>query len=260
MCVCVCVCSPTLLATSGHSCRCGSGLVATESSVWLAGKPQRNVPSSAGWRRGWWGPSYSAQALPPPSHPQWVPEAVFWQEGRSRALAFSRPGPCLGDTHSVWVPRRDPGPLTAQGVEVSLSSALHPLPAPCPLPVRVHDGGLGRELCSPGQETLVATRMLGSFLLQAQAGVGCLATGRSSQLAVASLGWSEKSEGFLWRKKWRRNKVGWPCLSHFLLSRPWVACLPLPAGVGRLCGVWAGLGAPCWCAVGPVALATTGQW
>lgn len=122
------------------------------------------------------------------------------------------------------------------------------------------DGGLGRELCSRGPETLVATGMLGSFLLQAQAGVGCLATGRSSQLPVASLGWSEKSEGFLWRKKWKRNKVGQPCLSHFLLPRQWVACLPLPAGVGRLCGVWAGLGAPCWCGVCPVTLATTGQW
>ena len=51
VCVCVCVCNPTLLATSGHSCRCGSGLVAAESSVWLAGKPQRNVPDCAGGRR-----------------------------------------------------------------------------------------------------------------------------------------------------------------------------------------------------------------
>lgn len=107
-CVCVCVWNPTLLATSGHSCTCGSGLVATESSVWLAGKPQRNVPSSAGRRRGWWGPRYSA--LPSHPHLHWVPGAIFRHKGGSGALAFSRLCPCLGDTHSVWVPWRDPGP------------------------------------------------------------------------------------------------------------------------------------------------------
>lgn len=51
-CVCVHVCSPTLLATAGHSCRCGFGLLAAESSVWLVGKPHRNVPSSAWGEKG----------------------------------------------------------------------------------------------------------------------------------------------------------------------------------------------------------------
>lgn len=129
-CVCVCVCSPTLLATSGHSCRCGSGLVAAESSVWLAGKPQRNVPSSAGRRRGWGGPSYSAQALPSHPHPQWVPEAVFGHEGRSRALAFSRPGPCLGDTHSVWVPPERSRPVDCTGCGSLLAQPFAPSQLP----------------------------------------------------------------------------------------------------------------------------------
>lgn len=57
---------------------------------------------------------------------------------------------------------------------------------------------------------------------------------------MASLGWFEENEGFLWKKKWKRNKTGWPCLSHFLLPRQWVACLPLPAGVRGF--VWCGLG------------------
>lgn len=91
------------------------------------------------------------------------------------------------------------------------------------------------------------------------AGVGHLATGKLSQLPVTSLGWSKENELFLWREKWKRNKMGCPA-SHFLLSRQWVACLPLPAGVRRLGGVWAGFGAPCWCGVCLVALATTGQW
>ena len=106
---------------------------------------------------------------------------------------------------------------------------------------------------------MAALRIAGSFLLQAWAGEGLPALGKSSPLPVASLGQSGEREPCLWEKKWKRNKPAGPCLSHFLLPGPWVACLPFPAGVGRLRGVWAGLGAPRWRGVCPVALATTGQ-
>ena len=100
----VCVCNPTLLATSGHSCRCGSGLVAAESSVWLAGQPQRNVPGCAGGRRaaGERGRS-CAQAtfpLPPP-----VGLGATFSHEDSMTLAFSRPCPCLDDIHSGFLGR-----------------------------------------------------------------------------------------------------------------------------------------------------------
>lgn len=49
-------------------------------------------------------------------------------------------------------------------------------------------------------------------------------------------------------------------LSLPLSLPPSQAYLPLPAGVRRLCRVWAGFGAPCWYDVCPVVLATTGQW
>lgn len=76
---------------------------------------------------------------------------------------------------------------------------------------------------------------------------------------VASLGYSKESEGFLWRKKWKRNELGWPCLSHFLLPST-VSCLPLPARVVRrfLWGVGWAWGSLLLCCL-PVALATIGQ-
>lgn len=42
-------------------------------------------------------------------------------------------------------------------------------------------------------------------------------------------------------------------------SQAVVSCLPLPVSFWRLCGVWVGLGAPCWCGVCLVTLATLGQ-
>lgn len=42
-------------------------------------------------------------------------------------------------------------------------------------------------------------------------------------------------------------------------SQAAVSCLPLPVSFRRLSGVWVGLGAPHWCGVCLVTLATTGQ-
>lgn len=197
--------------------------------------------------------------LPPHSQLQWVPGAIFNHEGR--------PSADLVPAVVTLIQCRLPGEIQAHRLhwvwEPLLPQSLAPLSAPSPNSFSTPDGdgsgGLGRGLLTRA-EILATIRMVGSFLLQASVGVGLLFTGKSSQLPVASLGWSGESKGFLWRKKWKRNMMGWPCLSHFLLPGQWVVCLPFPAGVRRLCGVWAGLGAPCWLGVCLVALATTEQW
>lgn len=165
-------------------------------------------------------------------------------------MAFSPPSPCWVALFSVQAPQRDLGLWIAQGVG---ASQLSPSPPPCAPWTPEEGGGLGR---GPGPRPAhEGRRPSGCQGVGALSSLGLGCSGRlpreCPQLPAASLGWREGSEGFLWKKTWKRNRTGRPCLSHFLLPRQWVACLPLPAGVRRLFVVWAGVGAPLCCGVCP---------
>lgn len=241
MCVCVCVTPPSW----PH--------LATPADVALALWPQSR---QCGWRANHRGmclavlggegagrdqERHSTQALPS------IPTSSGSQRpysGMRVAWPWSSAG--LAPALVTFIQCRLPGKIQAHRLhrlwEPLLAQPLAPLPAPSLLPMRDGSGGLGKRPAHKCRRRWPPAGWWGPSF--SRPGLEW-ATRKSSQLPVAFLGWSEESEGFLWRKKWKRNKTGWPCLSHFLLPRQWVACLPLPAGFRRLCGMWAGLGAPC---------------
>lgn len=93
LCLSLCV-TPPFMASSGHSCRCGSGLVATESSVWLTEKPQRNVLSLCWGKTGRRGTErHPAEALSPTPTP--TSSGSPRQNRLKGGMACPRPGDAL---------------------------------------------------------------------------------------------------------------------------------------------------------------------
>lgn len=171
MCVCVCVTPPSW----PH--------LATPADVALALWPQSR---QCGWRANHRGmclavlggegagrdqERHSTQALPS------IPTSSGSQRpysGMRVAWPWSSAG--LAPALVTFIQCRLPGKIQAHRLhrlwEPLLAQPLAPLPAPSLLPMRDGSGGPRQEACSQVQETLAASRMVGSFLLQAWAGVG----------------------------------------------------------------------------------------